>query len=128
MDKFCKEQLAMVNQDEWRDELYVLRHSPAARKVFAKMQYNLTILEDCHDDRSHLLFFSIASELAEAIREISFDVAHRHPIAYHPWNPRRIWVPGIGKFMELAKAIGFEKKKDEFGETFIKTIDGWWMV
>ena len=128
MDKFCKEQLALVDQDEWRDELYVLRHSPAARKVFAKMQYNLTILEDCSDDRSHLLLFSIASELAEAIREISFDVAHRHPIAYNRWNPRRVWVPGIGKFMELANAIGFEGKKDEYGETFIKTIDGWWMV
>ena len=127
MDKFCREQLSLVNHDEWRDELYVLRHSPAARRVFAKMQYYMALMTDC-DERNHLELFMVASELSNALQEFSFDVATHHPIAYHPWNPRRIWVPGIGKFMELAKVIGFEKKKDEYGETFIKTIDGWWMV
>lgn len=117
---FAKAELARVDQTEWEDELFVLCHSPAARKIFAKAQYCLAI-DECE---WHLL----AMDLFHAIDEIACDVAHRHPIAYHRWNPNRKWVPGVGKFRRLAQELGCESKQDEFGETFVRTIDGWWQV
>lgn len=127
MHDFTKAELARVDQDEFMDELYVLRHSPAARKVFAKAQYYLT-LDRGTDDDGCVTLFGTATELFRAIDAIACEVAHRHPIAYHRWNPRRRWVPGCCKFMRLAEAIGLESETDEYGETYVKTIDGWWTV
>jgi hypothetical protein len=119
---FTKAELEKVNQEQFEDELYVLRHSPAARAMFAKAQYHLTVGED----DSCLL--GTAMDMFGAVNEIACEVAHRHPIAYSQWNPRRKWVPGVGKFYRLAEALGFESEENEYGETFVRTIDGWWAV
>lgn len=118
--KFTRAELLCVDQDEWRDELYVLRHSPAARGVFAKAQWYMAIGEED--------FFSEQMELFEAIRQIASEVAHRHPLAYWRHNPRRVWVPGVGKFRHLAKALVPETRSGEYGETRVRTILGWWIV
>lgn len=127
INSFTKEILDSVDQEKWRDELYVLRHSYAARALFAKAQCYMALEDEADDDHATELF-DFAMELFRAIGEIACEVAHRHPFAYHRWNPRRKWVPGVGKFMRLAKEIGFEKKQNEYGESYVKTIDGWWMV
>lgn len=128
MGDFAKAELARVDQTEWEDELYVLRHSPAARKVFAKAQWYLT-LEQGADDESATTLFGAAMDLFHAIDTIACEVAHHHPIAYHRWNPRRKWVPGAGRFHRLAEELGFERKLDEYGdETLFRTIDGWMQV
>lgn len=121
---FTRKELLRADQEKFADELYVLRHSPAARKLFAKAQWYLT-LEDADDDSTMLS--GLATELLDAIGEVARDVAHTHPIAYHRWNPRRKWVPGIGRFHRLANEIGFEKET-KLDETYIRTIDGWWKV
>lgn len=115
-----RKELLRVDQDEWRDELYVLRRSPAARDVFAKAQWYMAVGEED--------FFSEQTELFEAVRMIASEVAHRHPLAYWRHNPRRLWVPGVGKFMRLAKALVPETRSGEDGKTQIKTILGWWSV
>ena len=120
MHDFTKQELERVDQDKFMDELFVLRHSPAARKVFAKAQYYMSL--DRHE------FFGEADELLHAVEEIACELAHRHPIAYHRWNPRRKFVPGIHKFMKLAEEIGFESERNKYGETSVRTIDGWWQV
>ena len=120
LSDFTKAELSRVDQTEWEDELFVLRHSPAARKIFAKAQWYLAI-----DERE---WHSLAMDLFHAISEIACDVAHMHPIAYHRWNPRRKLVPGTGKFWQLAKALGRKGTMNEFGETYVRTIDGWWKV
>ena len=128
MGDFAKAELARVDQTEWEDELYVLRHSPAARKVFAKAQYYLT-LDRGTDDDGCVTLFGTATELFHAIDAIACEVAHRHPIAYHRWNPGRKMVPSPYRYMKLAGALGFESRPDEYGdETLVRTIDGWWQV
>lgn len=127
MSDFTKSELARVDQEKFMDELYVLRHSPAARKIFAKAQWYMT-LDRGVDDDGCVTLFGTAMDLFGAINEIACEIAHLHPIAYHRWNPRRKWVPGVGKFMRLAEELGCESKQDEFGETYIRTIDGWWKV
>ena len=122
LSDFAKAELARVDQTEWEDELYVLRHSPAARKIFAKAQWYITV---ANDDTA---VFGTAMNLFETCSEIACDVAHMHQIAYHRWNPRRKWVPGTGKFWQLAKALGNKSTTNEFGETYVRTIDGWWQV
>lgn len=122
LNEFTKNELAKVDQEQFEDELFVLRHSPAARKIFAKAQFYETVGGDDVD------MFGAAIDLFEVINEIACDVAHMHPIAYHRWNPRRKWVPGVGKFWKLAKALGNETETNEFGESFVRTIDGWWKV
>lgn len=122
---FTRKELLRADQEKFADELYVLRHSPAARKLFAKAQWYLTLEEGADDDSTMLS--SLATELLDAISEVAKDVAHTHPIAYHHGNPRRKWVPGIGKFYRLASEIGFEKET-RHDETYIRTIDGWWQV
>lgn len=122
ISEFTKNELAKVDQGQFEDELFVLRHSPAARKLFAKAQFYETVGSD------DVTIFGMAMELFEAVDEVARDVAHLHPIAYHRWNPRRKWVPGIGKFWQLAKVLGNETKTNEFGESFVRTIDGWWKV
>jgi hypothetical protein len=127
MNKFTTDELNRVDQEQFRDELFVLRHSPAARATFAKAQWNLELSHDSEETR--FLFYVVASELMSAIGEIALEIAHRHPIAYHRWNPNRKWVPGYGKFMRLAEELGNESKCDRFGEDRrIRTICGWLTV
>ena len=121
MADFTKAELARIDQAEFEDELYVLRHSPAARKVFAKAQWYLAI--DEHE------WHGLAMDLFGAVAEIACEVAHRRPIAYHRWNPRRKWAPSTYKFFRLAKALGFESMPNEWhDETLVRTIDGWTQV
>ena len=125
-DEFTTDELARVDQEQFRDELFVLRHSPAACRIFAKAQYNLAFSHDEEDTR--VVFFTAAYELFDAVNKLACDVAHSHKLAYSRWNPNRLWVPGVGKFMRLAEELGSEIEHDKYGETYIRTICGWWTV
>jgi len=120
-DDFTKAELMRVDQEMFEDELYVLRHSPAAREVFAKAQYYLAI--DEHE------WYGLAMDLFGAIAGIAHEVAHLHLIAYHRWNPWRKWAPSAYDFFCLAKTLGFESMPDEWhDETLVRTINGWTQV
>jgi hypothetical protein len=126
VDKFTINELARVDQEQFRDELFVLRHSPAACKIFANAQYHLAFCEGYEGART--MFFMVAYELFNAINELACDVAHSHMLRYSRWNPNRLWLPGVGKFMRLAEELGNEVEHDDYGETYIRTICGWWKV
>ena len=123
MSDYCKQELSKVNPVKFVDELYILRHSPAARDTFARAQWYLALSDE--DNES----FNAAIELFTAVSLIAREVAHRHPIAYHKWNPKRKWVPSAYKFLDFAKELGVETKLDDWqDETLIRTIEGWRQV
>lgn len=119
LDPFARDELLRVDQEKFYDELYVLRHSPAARQIFAKAQWYATIGED--------EFFRETSVLFEALGVVALEVAHAHPWAYHRLNPSRKWVPGVGKFRRLANELGYEEDV-RYGDTYVRTILGYWKV
>lgn len=129
LDKFTANELARVDQEQFRDELFVLRHSPAACRMFAKAQYHLALRESAKENGGDtMLFFSVATELFNAVSELACDVARSHMLRYSRWNPNRLWVPTDHGFIQLANELGNEIEHDSFGETYIRTICGWWMV
>lgn len=120
MSDFCKQELSKVDQMEFVDELYILRHSSAARDTFARAQWYLALSDES---------FDVAMELFTAVSLIAREVAYRHPIAYHKWNPKRKWVVSAYKFLNFAKELGVETKLDDWqDETLIRTIEGWRQV
>lgn len=123
---FTREELSRVDQEKFADELYVLRHSPAARRLFANAQEYLTLAKDRDYDSSAMLF-EFATKLFETIVEVAIDVAHMHPIAYHRWNPRKKELPGTDELHQLAREIGFESETRQ-NETHIRSIEGWWVL
>ena len=120
MDDFTKTVLEMVNQDEHYEALWVLRHSPAARRIFAEMQY-VHHFSDSHG------YFCEEMAYRKSLDDLSSDVINLHPWSRNRLNPRRIIVTGYD-FLRLMEALHEEAVTDEYGKTRIKTIEGWWQV
>ena len=108
--KFCVNLLNEVDQDEHEDAIYVLKHSYAARATFAWLQYET----HCDD-------FSAEMAYTHALEAISCEVAHRA-------HGQRRTAVSCGEWRRLAKALAVPAENDEYGETYIRTISGWWRI
>ena len=132
MDQFTIDELNRVDQKEYNDELWVLRHSPAGRHVFAEYQTNLYLQsyhdEDDLDDPLNNILFCENQVMLRNLQTMSGDIVRHHPWSHCPLNPNRVVCPTAGRFSRLAKELGVETKKDDCGEkTMYKTILGWWV-
>ena len=108
--KFCVNLLNEVDHDEHEDAIYVLKHSYAAREVFAWLQYEMFIDE-------------LATEMAytNALEAISCEVAHGA-------HGRRRTAVSCGEWRRLAEALAVPAEHSKYGETSIRTINGWWQI
>ena len=108
--KFTRNMLKEVTDERFDDAVYVLLHSYAAREIFAQLQYEL----NCGN-------FSAEMAYEHALQAISCEVAHR------AHGRRRTGVTGF-TFARLAEELAVPDEVDEWGETHIRTIVGWWQV
>ncbi len=120
--KDIKDELSRVDQRKHEEALFTLRHSQAAREVFAKMQYVRSFGSD------DLMFWAEGMAYARALVSISSEVMAHHPWARSRLNPRRTIFASAPQFIMLAEDLGIEKRVDKYGETHVKTIDGWWTI
>lgn len=108
--KFTRNVLKEVTDERFDDAVYVLLHSYAAREIFAQLQYEL----NCGNANAEIAY-------EHALQSISCEVAHRSH------GRRRTGVTGF-TFALLAEELAVPDEVDEWGETHIRTIVGWWQV
>ena len=108
--KFTRKLLAEVTDERYDDAIYVLTHSYAARETFARLQYEL-----------HFDEFAEEFAYSKALEAISCEVAHR------AHGKRRTGVSS-GTFRRLAEELDVPSEHDEWGESHVRTIVGWWTV
>lgn len=108
--KFTRNMLREVTDERFEDAIYVLTHSYAARNTFAWLQYELSV-----DDLSTMRAYE------HALEAISCEVAHK------AHGRRRTAVPCYAWY-KLAEELRVPDEVDEWGETHIRTIVGWWQV
>lgn len=131
MSQFTIDELNRVDQDTYFEELWFLRHVPAARRLFANMQTTLFEIDNVkghedYKDIEHGLCYELKG-LATGLEELCCEAISHHPWWYNRLNPNRVFVPSMYSFMRLAEELGVESKPNEWGdETLFKTILGWW--
>ena len=113
---FTKRVLNKVDQDRWYWELLILRNSYAARDVFAHLQYVMHSVHDYGD--MECMQFSEIQAYCTALSAISCEVAHRC---------NGIGLSGYG-FRRLAEELEVPIETNEWGDGFIRTINGWWQI
>ena len=110
--KFTRKILSEVDNERFDDAVYVLMHSHAAREVFAWLQYEMHFDDD---------EFWAQMAYARSLEYISREVAHRA-------HGRRRCAVSCGTFERLAELLDVPSGTNEFGETYIRTINGWWKI
>lgn len=108
--KFTRKVLEDVTDERFDDAVYVLLHSYAAREIFSWLQYEL-----CVDN------FSALRAYERSLEAISCEVAHK------AHGRRRTGVASF-QWLMLAEELRVPDEVDEWGETHIRTIVGWWQV
>ncbi len=121
LDKFTRDELNRVDQYEHGPALFTLRHSSAAREIFAHLQFAIAFDYEYYEE---------TMALETALECIAKEVACRHHWAHSRFNPRRVIVPGRMQFRRLADELNVPIEDDEYrpNRGHVKTIDGWWTV
>lgn len=122
MDRFCKDLLDSVDQSKHGRALFTLRKSAAARQLFARLQYDVAfpeIEEALRTERYTLL---------TSLKAISEEVAVRHIIKFGPFRPRLVLSASTYDFERLAEELDVPVEDNEWGDSHVRTIDGWWQV
>lgn len=130
MSQFTIDELNRVDQDRYFDELWFLRHSPAARRLFTEMQTSVFYLS--LNDRGSDEWDRDVRELmglAKGLEELCCECVSHHPWWHNRFNPNRVIVPSQYSWVHLAEEFGVETKPNEWhDETLYKTIEGWYQL
>lgn len=128
LSQFTIDELNRVDQYQYFNELWFLRHSPAARRLFVEMQTSVYI-ESFYEVGSEMRAFECEKldGLAEGLEELCCECISHHPWWYCRLNPNRVITPSWASWIRLAEAFGVEEQPNEWGdETLYKTIEGWY--
>lgn len=121
MSQFTKDELARVDQNEFRDCIWVLKHSRNARNMFADLQ-TCEYVNDIDEGWAEYM------ALGQALQHISIEVMDHRLWSYCRFNPWRIIPPSAFKWQKLSQELGIQDRDNEYGETEYKTILGWWQL
>lgn len=127
LSQFTIDELNRVDQDRYFDELWFLRHSPAARRLFTEMQtelYCMSLTEK--GDEVYFRDLERFIGLAHGLEELCCECISHHPWWHNRFNPNRVIVPSWASWMHIAEAFGTESEPNEWGDTLYKTIEGWY--
>lgn len=127
MSQFTIDELDRVDQYQYFNELWFLRHSPAARCLFVKMQTEVYCMSFYEDDKDLDIAYERLHGLAEGLEVLCRECISHHPWWYCRFNPNRVIVPSWTRWIRLAEKLDVEDGFDEWGdETLYKTIEGWY--
>lgn len=125
---FTNELLNNVDQERHYEALYTLRHSWAAREMFATAQMVYAIIgSDGGTPREDGLLHNEVVDICGCLQRHSAEI-----LRYRWWrrgyhNPFRIFPPSAASFLRLIEELNVPSEKDEWGdEDLCRTILGWW--
>ena len=128
LSQFTIDELNRVDQDLYFNELWFLRHSIAARRLFVEMQTSVYIMS-FYEKGSEMRAMEVEKldGLAEGLEALCQECISHHPWWYSRFNPNRVITPSWASWIRLAEKFGVDEHPDEWGdETLYKTIEGWY--